>query len=120
MELSRVEKDDIAAIVDTIYNSDLLSPRASNITENTVLELETILEALAECDRHIKTLLSSLQCARLGKGWLMRCIKGVANVVRTNSKSFRARGNSGLGCRSTVANSYRMNLRVQFKRGILN
>ncbi len=65
-------------------------------TEQTLELVEAMLEEMNKCNRRIQVLFQSLHCAVIGKGWLRRCVKALAEIVTREPHEFAGCHNTAL------------------------
>ncbi|RFA29856.1 hypothetical protein CAI21_08455 [Alkalilimnicola ehrlichii] len=69
-------------------------------TWQTVELLEKALLEIQKCNRRIRTLFASLPCSAAGRGFLKRCLRATATMMRRSRSEFA-------GCRNRVSASLR-------------
>lgn len=85
MSISEDDKKNIRLIANAIFGADFI---LQNPTEETVLLFEKMILEMYKCNRKIQILFKSLHCAIIGKGWLKRCLKAIANIILKEPRAF--------------------------------
>jgi hypothetical protein len=92
MSLSPEEKKAVRDVIGVLLGPSSYA-NSPNPTEHTIKLVEEMILDMAECNRRINILLRSLPCAIVGRGFLRRCLKSVAKLVKNNQREF-------IGCRN--------------------
>jgi len=86
MDLTGSEREDLQSILATIFGAHFQNAK---VNERTLALTEEMLLEAAKCNTAIDSLLRSLPCAMVGRGFLRRCLRAVRNAIDQDAWEFR-------------------------------
>lgn len=88
MTLTAEQQEDVREILAAVFSDASFKSPSLTPTDETLALTETLLMEIQECNRQIHVLFSALNCGIIGKGWLIRCTRGVKNIFLGEARGF--------------------------------
>jgi|SRR5690554_232352 len=105
--LTRQEKNDLATIVDILFNDNQLRSLKYSFSERTVDVVEQAMEELVKCNASMKELVMGLVSGAsvVARGWLRQSLDKIAQALSDKQLQF-----DGVACRNQVAANFRQEI----------